>query len=260
MPGTGFTTFLRGFLEQRGMSQRDFAKAIGTTQSAISHYLADRAPPPLDQIDAWAKALEIPIGSAEHARFVDLAALAHLPAEARPRFERMLDRIEAIEATLAPLADRPGRPSSWWDRLLARVAKVIDAPFFKPLPNLPRATRIVGTIGGHGNWTDPQLERRVGMVYQYDGMEVQHGAGRQLIPDSTVVLVTPRTPIRGDVVALRLGGESDLAYFIEQRVDAITVMDLANLNRLVDIPLHDIERMCVVAGVPWKQTAARPER
>lgn len=49
----------------------------------------------MERLDAWAAALKLTEQEREH--FLDLACIAHLPEEIRPRFEKILARIEAIE-------------------------------------------------------------------------------------------------------------------------------------------------------------------
>jgi hypothetical protein len=254
-----FVDFLRQALTRIDMPVLQLEQ---TTGDRVRDVLQGRQKPPLATLHKWAKALQL-----DDVETMDLYALADEAhgggtivgwmVEQLKKRDAAIDSIEGRLSDPTPLSQRTGRRSSWWDRLQVRFVKALETPMFKPFPSLPRAGRIVGSVGGHGNWSDPQLERRVGAIYNYDGIEVQHGVGRQLIPDGTIALVTARTPIRGDVVAMRIGNDSDIAYFWEQRPDAITVMDLADPQRLVDIPLPDIERMCVVAGVPWKQPPRR---
>ncbi len=99
-----FATVLRAALEQSGLSQRAFAKAVGTTQSAISHYLGGRAPPPLPDLVLWMNALKLPKDLRE--RFVLLANLAHCPGPIEAEFLRQEDRLTQLEKTVAELVSR----------------------------------------------------------------------------------------------------------------------------------------------------------
>ncbi len=81
---------LRAFVREAGEGTREDS-AVGY----LSKVIAGKKPPPLDRIDAWASALKLEGADLEH--FLDLACLAHLPEVVRPRFERILSRLEAQE-------------------------------------------------------------------------------------------------------------------------------------------------------------------
>jgi hypothetical protein len=70
--------------------------------SYLSKVIKGKKPPPIDRIDAWARALDLK--GPELERFLDLACIAHLPAEAQPRFEKILGRLEAAEAALLQMS------------------------------------------------------------------------------------------------------------------------------------------------------------
>lgn len=74
-----FSNLLRDILKSHGLSQRAFAKKAGITQSAVSHYLGDRAPPPLDRIVRWAEVLGL--SGHERTAFVGAAHLSHATPE-----------------------------------------------------------------------------------------------------------------------------------------------------------------------------------
>ena len=99
-----FATVLRAALERSGLSQRAFAKAVGTTQSAISHYLGGRAPPPLPDLVLWMNALKLPKDLRE--RFVLLANLSHCPGPIESEFLRQEARLSKLERDVAQLLER----------------------------------------------------------------------------------------------------------------------------------------------------------
>lgn len=71
--------------------QAEPGRAIDSAQGYLSKVLAGTKPPPMDRIEAWATALGLT--GADRERFIDLAAIAHLPAEVQPRFVDMLNRM-----------------------------------------------------------------------------------------------------------------------------------------------------------------------
>ncbi len=96
-----FGKVLKTLIYQRHDSARAFVRAVGGFSSEdagvarVSKVMAGKLPPPLDRLNAWADALKLEGADLEH--FLDLACLAHLPEVVRPRFERILSRLEAQE-------------------------------------------------------------------------------------------------------------------------------------------------------------------
>ena len=76
-PMSAFAAWLQQRLKDQGESISGFARKVGTAHSFISHVMRDERRPPLDQLEKWADALEIP----EQGRpeFRELAHLAHAP-------------------------------------------------------------------------------------------------------------------------------------------------------------------------------------
>lgn len=101
---TAFSDLLQSLIAPRFTSQREFARALGppskehANASYISQVLADKKPPPLERLDTWADALEL-YGD-ERQRFMDLAAIAHLPVEVQPRFLVLLRQLKSQQATI----------------------------------------------------------------------------------------------------------------------------------------------------------------
>jgi transcriptional regulator with XRE-family HTH domain len=96
-----FAILLRSALAERQLSQRAFAKAIGGTQSAVSHYLGGRAPPPLEDLKQWASVLGIT--PQHHARFILSAYLAHAPLEIEIEYLKQEQKINDLERQVSEL-------------------------------------------------------------------------------------------------------------------------------------------------------------
>lgn len=102
---TPFVELLRKLIDEgRFRSRRDFARvAEGEDSEEAAHryltkVLNDGRPPMFERVEAWADALEL-YGD-ERQQFLDLAAIAHLPVEAQPRFLALLRQFEAAKADL----------------------------------------------------------------------------------------------------------------------------------------------------------------
>lgn len=79
-----FGGFLAERIERARLTRIAFAKAIGSSSGFMTDVIKGRRTPPLDRLDAWADVLGL--DGQERTLFLDLAALAHLPDEVRPRF------------------------------------------------------------------------------------------------------------------------------------------------------------------------------
>ncbi len=104
---TAFSTLLKSKIDARFESRRAFIRAAEPKAnedgavSYLSRVIANKKPPPMDRLAAWAKALEL--RGIELERFLDLACIAHLPSDAQPRFEKILARLEAAETALTQI-------------------------------------------------------------------------------------------------------------------------------------------------------------
>jgi transcriptional regulator with XRE-family HTH domain len=80
-----FGAFLRSLRLRAGLGLRAFADAAGMQPSNLSNTEHGRLQPPQDKgtLDEWAELLGLPAGSAERARFFDLAVAGRerLPAD-----------------------------------------------------------------------------------------------------------------------------------------------------------------------------------
>lgn len=103
---SAFVTWLKSLIDDKFESRRAFIRAAEgqkreeVGQGYLGQVLRDKnpKPPPLERIEAWANALGLK--DADLQRFIDLAAIAHLPEEVQPRFVRLLDDVKDLR-TLA---------------------------------------------------------------------------------------------------------------------------------------------------------------
>lgn len=80
------------------MSLNDFAKLVDYPQPTFSQIRAGTRPVPMHRVSGWADALRLEEDSPERERFLNLAALTHVPDEAaRVRIERVLEKHEALK-------------------------------------------------------------------------------------------------------------------------------------------------------------------
>jgi transcriptional regulator with XRE-family HTH domain len=98
-----FGGLVRARLKALSLSLRGFAKLVNREPGDVSKILSGKHgphPPPVGkELDAWAKALEVPLNQRQ--RFADLAAIAHLPAEIQARFEGIYEEHLRLKAELA---------------------------------------------------------------------------------------------------------------------------------------------------------------
>ena len=87
----------RKYGKQRG-NLAAFARSVGITTGQITNVIKGRRTISTAAAVAWADALDL-VGR-ERQRFLDLAAIAHLPEDVQPRFIKILDRLESIESAL----------------------------------------------------------------------------------------------------------------------------------------------------------------
>jgi transcriptional regulator with XRE-family HTH domain len=94
-----FGALLETLLERREFSTRSFARAVKSSKSSISGITNGERTPPLDRLDKWCDVLGL--RGAERQQFLDLAALAHLPREAQPRFVLWYEEYQELRAAHA---------------------------------------------------------------------------------------------------------------------------------------------------------------
>ncbi len=96
-----FVSRLRTMIDSQFKSRRAFVRAVtpgakdnnapeNRAQAYLGQVLRGRKPPPLQLVPIWAETLGLRGLDAE--RFWDLAAIDHLPIEARPRFLQLISR------------------------------------------------------------------------------------------------------------------------------------------------------------------------
>jgi transcriptional regulator with XRE-family HTH domain len=105
----GFTDIFAAALEQAQILRKDFAAKAGTSPGFITDVIQGRRTPPMDRINQWAEILGL-TGRKREA-FFDLAAIAHLPPEAQPRFLSILQRIDKLENLAQSLSRAGGKRS-----------------------------------------------------------------------------------------------------------------------------------------------------
>lgn len=88
---SAFGKYLTELIKARkGASITWFAKALGKSQGNISNIIKGiEYSPPLDEIDDWLAILDrhTAVTKDQRRRFHDLACIAHIPHQVRPRFE-----------------------------------------------------------------------------------------------------------------------------------------------------------------------------
>lgn len=103
--GSLFGTLVKERLKSQKISQRAFATVAKMSQANLNKVLngTHGAPPPPTgaMLQLWAGALGL-VGD-ERQRFMDLAALAHLPPEVRGKFEHWYDEHQKLRADYVDL-------------------------------------------------------------------------------------------------------------------------------------------------------------
>jgi transcriptional regulator with XRE-family HTH domain len=98
-----FGALLASLLDRREFSTRSFARAVKSSKSSISGITNGERTPPLDRLEKWCDVLAL--RGAERQHFLDLAALAHLPQEAQPRFLVWYEEYQELKAANAELTN-----------------------------------------------------------------------------------------------------------------------------------------------------------
>jgi transcriptional regulator with XRE-family HTH domain len=82
-------------LEEQQFTVRSFGEAVKLSKSSVSGIVQGIRTPPLESLYSWCDTLKLE-GPARR-RFLDLAALAHLPDAVRPRFEAWYDEHQKLK-------------------------------------------------------------------------------------------------------------------------------------------------------------------
>jgi hypothetical protein len=93
-----FGTLLKHHIAASGRSISAWARMVGITQGFASNLMAGRRTPPLRELEAWADSLAL--ADEERQRFLDLAAIAHLPAAAQARLVDLLEDAAGLRMRL----------------------------------------------------------------------------------------------------------------------------------------------------------------
>jgi hypothetical protein len=86
-------------LKTSGLNIRKFATLVKSNKSTVSHYSSGRTAVPVEILDAWCDTLKI--HGQDRRRFIDMAAMTHVPESVRERYEKWLDEHYAMKAELA---------------------------------------------------------------------------------------------------------------------------------------------------------------
>jgi transcriptional regulator with XRE-family HTH domain len=94
-----FGEYVRRLLDARGWTISHWARMVGIAQGFASNVVSGRRTPPLDAIDLWADSFALT--GDERLRFIDLAAVSHLPKRSQARFLAVIDEQARMKAELA---------------------------------------------------------------------------------------------------------------------------------------------------------------
>jgi transcriptional regulator with XRE-family HTH domain len=95
---SAFGQFMKERWEKLGLHQAEFCRRVGKPAGWVQQIREGKKTPPLGEMTTWANVLELT--GVERQRFFDLAAIAHLPADAQPRFLQLAD--DAARRTVEP--------------------------------------------------------------------------------------------------------------------------------------------------------------
>lgn len=107
------STFGKALLSEltgQKISQSAFSRTIGHPVAWINQIIHGHRTPPLDEVEGWADKLGLT--GRDKVRFVNLAALAHLPDAVAQRFVKILDEHERLLADYHRLATTVKRAAS----------------------------------------------------------------------------------------------------------------------------------------------------
>ncbi len=97
---------VRARLKALGIRQQDFAARLNVDPRVVSAVLQGDRPPPVEDVAAWARALDI--GADEQADLLDAMHVAAASEYVRAMIERLDERATTAERTLARYRDRHG--------------------------------------------------------------------------------------------------------------------------------------------------------
>jgi transcriptional regulator with XRE-family HTH domain len=89
---------------------RGFAEKVGISHSQLSLICSGKRTPSLDKVEDWATKLGLT--GRDKSRFLNLAALAHLPPEVEGRFVKFLEEHEKLLVDYQELAALVKRPTN----------------------------------------------------------------------------------------------------------------------------------------------------
>lgn len=107
---SAFAIALLDALTAKKLNQTEFGALTGHPRAFINQLLHSTRTPPLDEVDGWADKLGL-TGRAK-VRFVNLAALAHLPDSVAQRFITIIDEHDRLLADYQNLAATVKRAAS----------------------------------------------------------------------------------------------------------------------------------------------------
>ncbi len=86
---SAFGQFMKERWEKLGLHQAEFCRRVGKPAGCVQQIREGKKTPPLGEMTTWANVLDLT--GIDRQRFFDLAAVAHLPEEAQPRFLSLVD-------------------------------------------------------------------------------------------------------------------------------------------------------------------------
>ncbi|HYE06501.1 MAG TPA: helix-turn-helix transcriptional regulator [Planctomycetota bacterium] len=86
---SAFGQFMKERWEKLGLHQAEFCRRVGKPAGWVQQIREGKKTPPLGEMATWANVLDLT--GVDRQRFFDLAAVAHLPEEAQPRFLTLVD-------------------------------------------------------------------------------------------------------------------------------------------------------------------------
>ncbi len=104
---SAFSSMMAEARKAIGLNQKDFAIAVKSDKSTVGHYETGYSAPDLDVVASWCDTLNL--HGKDRRRFLDLAALAHLPAQVRPQFEAWYEEHQTLKADYADLISQVRR-------------------------------------------------------------------------------------------------------------------------------------------------------
>lgn len=103
-----FGQLLKQELARKAMSALAYAQRLGYRRNGfVSNVISGKRTPPLDKLDTWMDALDLP--AAERAEWWLQANLAHAPEAVREDHRRLLARIATLEGQLRKRTQRRRR-------------------------------------------------------------------------------------------------------------------------------------------------------